>query len=84
MRVQGIYDGEKVVLLEPLPLAPNSPVEVVIPDSPDATEDEYWARLAELGLVTAPATPPTADGDSFNPISIEGEPLSKTIMESRR
>ncbi len=32
------YDGEKVVLDEPLTLPANTPVEVVVPDSPEEIE----------------------------------------------
>ena len=32
LKVKGIYDGAKVVLLEPVDLQPNTAVEVLIPD----------------------------------------------------
>lgn len=84
MRVKGIYDGEKVVPLEPLALAPNTSVEIIIPDDAGPEEAHYWERLAELGLVTVAPTAQTQPGDVFEPVAIEGEPLSQTIIESRR
>ena len=48
LKVKGIYDGTKIVLLEPVSLLPNTPVEVLIPEQ----EQAYWQQLIELGLVS--------------------------------
>lgn len=45
------YDGEKVVLDEPVSLSANTPVEVVIPDSPD----ELTALKADVSLTSLPS-----------------------------
>ncbi|MDQ4078744.1 MAG: hypothetical protein M3220_21190 [Chloroflexota bacterium] len=86
MRIKGIYDGEKVVLLEAISLSPNTVVEVIIPDEATPGEDAYWEMLAELGLVVAQnSTPTSGEGEEdFTPIMVEGEPLSQTIIEERR
>jgi hypothetical protein len=84
MRVQGIYDGEKIVLVEPLPLPPNSRVEVIVPGSRDSIEESYWEKLAGMGLVMPAPTDAPEAGETFEPVSIEGEPVSRTIIENRR
>lgn len=83
VKVRAVFDGEHIVLLEPITLAPNTAVEVLIPDDHAATEELYWQRLQELGLITRVQTPP-ADDPSFTPIDVSGVPLSETIIEERR
>lgn len=79
LKIKGIYDGAKVVLLEPVLLGPNTPVEVLVPDQ----EKIYWQRLIELGLVKEICTPPT-DDRIFAPVHVSGAPVSQTILEERR
>ena len=79
LKVKGIYDGTKIVLLEPVSLLPNTPVEVLIPEQ----EQAYWQQLIELGLVKEVRTPPTED-QPFTPIRVTGDPISQTIIEERR
>ena len=45
------YDGEKVILDEPVSLSANTPVEVVIPDS----EDEKARLRAGIFLASVPS-----------------------------
>lgn len=45
------YDGEKVVLDEPVSLSANTPVEVVIPD----TREELTALKTEVSLASLPS-----------------------------
>ncbi len=79
LKVKGIYDGTKIVLLEPVWLVPNTPVEVLIPEQ----EKIYWQRLVELGLVKEICAPP-ADEQLFTPVRVSGAPVSQTIIEERR
>ena len=79
LRIKGIYDGTKIVLLEPVSLLPNTPVEVLIPEQ----EQAYWQQLIELGLVKEVRTPPIED-QSFTPVRVTGDPISQTIIEERR
>jgi hypothetical protein len=79
LKVKGIYDGAKIVLLEPVSLSPNTPVEILIPEP----EQLYWQRLIELGLIKEVRTQPIND-ESFVSIRVIGEPISQTIIEERR
>lgn len=49
--VSAHYDGEKVVLDEPVSLSANTPVEVVIPDS----QEELKALRTEVFLASIPS-----------------------------
>jgi hypothetical protein len=79
IKVKGIYDGVKIVLLESVAILPNTPVEVLIPEQ----EQLYWQQLKELGLIKEVRTQPT-DELPINPIPIIGVPVSQTIIEERR
>ena len=79
IKVKGIYDGSKVVLLEPVSLQPNTPVEVLIPEN----EQIYWQQLNELGLVKEVRSQ-LIDDTSFKPVKTIGKPISHTIIEERR
>ena len=65
IKVKGIYDGSKVVLLEPVSLQPNTPVEVLIPEN----EQIYWQQLNELGLVKEVRSQ-LIDDTSFKPVDV--------------
>jgi len=87
IKVKGIYEGTYVRLLEPVDLAPDTPVEVLIPE--DAAEwgqeQAFLKRLMEEGLL-APTrlTPSAREEEPFEPVPIQGAPLSQTIIEERR
>jgi Fe2+ transport system protein FeoA len=81
LKVKGIYDGAKIVLLDPVSLAPNTRVEVLIPESD--MEQVYWQRLVELGLIKE-VRAPLAKDQPFTPVHVTGAPLSQTIIEERR
>ena len=55
--VSAYYDGEKVVMNESLTLPVNTPLEVVIPDSPEETtqlrEETFLASLPVLTRIWA-------------------------------
>lgn len=78
LKVKGIYDGKKIVLLEPVSLLPNTPVEVLIPEQ----EQTYWQKLLNDGLITKVRSQPKLQ--PFTPVSTTGTPVSKTIIEERR
>ena len=46
------FDGQQIVLDEPYPLEPNTPLTVTVL-SEDAQDREQWFRLSEQGLATA-------------------------------
>ena len=83
LKVKGVYDGAKVVLTEPLPLPPNSTVEVLIPEPSTDREDVYWKQLLNLGLVKRVRPQPT-EAHKFTPVHVTGAPVSQTIIEERR
>ena len=83
LKVKGVYDGERVILLEPVTLPPDTKVEVLIPEVNSESEQSYWQRLVELGLVSevrrrSPTEKP------FTPIQVLGIPVSQTIIDERR
>lgn len=56
-----------------------------VPGVAPATEDEFKRLLLKSGLMSSlpiPADP--ASRPAFEPISLEGEPLSETIIRERR
>jgi hypothetical protein len=83
LKVKGVYDGEKVVLLEPLPLLPGSAVEVLVPEQAVDMEQVYWQRLVSLGLIKEVRPRPT-DDRAFTPVRVTGAPVSQTIIGERR
>ena len=48
------------------------------------TEDEFKEQLLKTGFMTTLPTPPHQPGPGFQPVTIEGEPLSETIIRERR
>lgn len=83
LKVKGVYDGERVILLEPVTLPPDTKVEVLIPEVNGESEQSYWQRLVELGLVReirrrSPTEKP------FTPIQVLGITVSQTIIDERR
>ena len=83
LKVRGIYDGTKVVLLDPLPVPPQTAVEVLVAEQAIDAEQIYWQRLVDLGLIKEVRSHPT-DEQSFEPVRVTGTPVSQTIIEERR
>ncbi len=81
-RIKAIYDGQQVVLLEPVELPPNTPLNVVVLDDPEV-EQQVADALHGLGLLAAAAPPPNTL-TPFAPVKIDGPPLSETVIEERR
>lgn len=80
LKVKGIYDGTKVVLLEPVMLQPNTTVEVLIPEP----EQLYWQRLYDVGLIKAMRANRDQPRQAPAPARVSGEPTSQLIIEERR
>jgi hypothetical protein len=76
-----------VRLLEPVALACDTPVEVLIPeDAVERRQEQTFLRklveeglLAPIGLMRSPR-----EEEPFDPVPIQGAPLSQTIIEERR
>ena len=85
VKIKGIYDGEHVRLLEPVHLVPDTPVEVLIPEpaGEESQERTFLERLIKEGLLLAKEVSWPEEAP-FEPVSIEGPPLSQTIIEERR
>ncbi len=83
LKVKGIYDGEKVTLLDPLPIPPHTPVEVLVVEQTMDTEQAYWQRLVDLGLIKT-VRPQSTDEQPFEPVHVTGILISQTIIEERR
>ncbi len=84
LRIKGIYDGQKVVLVEPIMLPPNTEVEVVVADPAAEQEQAYWQRLIDQGLVKTVRPEPRALRHAPAPAQVTGEPISETIIAERR
>ena len=48
------------------------------------TEDEFKQQLLKAGLMSSLPTPPDQPWPEFQPVTLEGEPLSETIIRERR
>jgi hypothetical protein len=83
LRARGIYDGSSVVLSDPLPLPPNSKVEVLILQQDVDAEQVYWQQLIVRGLVQQ-VRPGLEKEEPFSPVHVTGSPVSQTIIEGRR
>ncbi len=84
LKVKGIYDGNKIILLEPVALQPNTTVEVLIPESAADPEQRYWQRLIAAGLVKSMRASRAQPRRAPAPVRIAGEPVSQTIIDERR
>ena len=83
LRVKGIYDGQKVVLTEPISLPANTAVEVIIDEPENERELIYHQRLVKLGLLKE-RPEPADESTVYTPVQVKGMPLSQTIIEDRR
>jgi hypothetical protein len=83
LKVKGVYDGSKVILFEPLPLPPNSAVEILILEPSTDVEEVYWQQLLDQGLIKEIRPQPTEE-QPFIPVHVTGDPISQTIIEERR
>jgi hypothetical protein len=85
VRIKGVCDGKHVRLLEPVHLVPDTPVEVLIPESAgeESREQAFLERLIKEGLLLAQGVSWPEEAP-FEPVPIEGSPLSQTIIEERR
>lgn len=84
LRIKGIYDGQKVVLVEPIMLPPNTAVEVVIADPAVEQEQAYWRSLIDQGLIKTTRPRREAARQAPAPAHVTGEPISETIIAERR
>jgi hypothetical protein len=82
-RVKGIYDGSRIILLDPLSLPPNTIVEITVQTDERDPEARFWQRLLDEGLVKDIRALPAEDFP-VTPIEASGIPISETIIQERR
>ncbi|MDX2042918.1 MAG: hypothetical protein SF097_17000 [Acidobacteriota bacterium] len=64
-----------------------TPVEAiaqVLEESEAALSAAFWERLEAKGMVAKRKPAPVDAADSFQPIQVQGKPLSEVIIEERR
>jgi hypothetical protein len=83
LRLKGIYDGQKIVLTEPISLPPNTAVEVIVAEPETEREQLYHQRLVKLGLLKEQAGI-AFEATPYTPVQVTGTPLSQSIIEDRR
>ena len=59
------------------------PSSIINPSEP-ITEDEIELILQAKGIITLPTGEYTDEDEDFEPIEVEGEPLSEQIIRERR
>ena len=89
IKVKGIYEEMCIQLLEPVALRPHTPVEVLLVEIPleYRQEQAFLARLEEKKLLLPLSLEPAQrerEAISFEPVVIQGPPLSQTIIAERR
>lgn len=79
--IKAIYDGSRVVLLEPVNLPPHTPLEIVVIDA-EATDQHVLEALKAQGLIRGTEAPINRLAPT-TPIRVEGPSLSQTVLEDR-
>jgi len=82
-KARGIYDGRAIILFDPLELASNTAVEVLVSDQVTDPELVYLQRMLERGLIKE-IRPIPAEEYPVTPVQVTGPPVSQTIIEERR
>ena len=59
-------------------------VALVLEEAEAARSKAFWERLEAKGLVARRKPAPPADAEPFQPIQVQGKPLSEVIIEERR
>jgi hypothetical protein len=59
-------------------------VAQVLEEADAARNKAFWERLEAEGLVAKRKPAPPADTEPFQPIQVQGKPLSEVIIEERR
>ena len=79
--IKAVYNGRQVVLLEPVDLPPDTPLDIVALDA-EAVEQHVLEALKEQGLIRTTA-PPANRLVPTTPIRVAGPPVSQTVIEDR-
>ncbi len=83
--ISGHFASEQEAITEAVRLLRQRQQQTAVQGKP-LTEDELERQLVESGFLTsAPPRPsPTGTRREFQPITIQGEPLSETVIRERR
>jgi hypothetical protein len=84
LKVKGVYDGTRIVLLDPITLQPNTAVVVLVPESTVDAEQVYWQRLRAAGFITTVRAQRRQPRQAPPAVQVSGEPVSQTIVDERR
>ena len=79
---RGVVRGNTIILSEPADLPDGAEVEVRLTDA--ACEDAFERRLYEVGLLGPNIVETPSRSVSFEPLRLDGEPVSETIIWERR
>lgn len=74
---KAIYDGQQVILLEPVDLPPDTPLDVVVLDELDVLE-----ALKARGLILQIVSPVNSLVLT-TPLHVDGPPVSQTLLDDR-
>jgi len=82
----GRYASEEEILEEALRLLEQREQALLPTDKKPMTEDEFERHLVAIGAMSRipPPHDPNRPERDFEPVVIEGEPLSETIIRERR
>lgn len=71
--------------IKKLPSSEQANIKKYLLDKGDENlDDNLWKKLFNEGLITHIPSEITDEDDDFEPIEIEGEPISETIIKERR
>ena len=83
--ISGHFASEQEAITEAVRLLRQRQQQTAVQGKP-LTEDELERQLVESGFLASPPPRPSATGSrgEFQPITIQGEPLSETVIRERR
>jgi hypothetical protein len=78
--------------IQKLPLSEQAKIKQTLLENSESAEEanssitkkEMWQKLYDEGFITHIPVSMTDEEDDFEPIEIEGEPVSETIIQERR
>jgi Arc/MetJ-type ribon-helix-helix transcriptional regulator len=84
--LSGHFASEQDAITEAVRLLRQRKQETAVQEVKPVTEDELVRQLVESGFLasTPPRPSPTVSRREFQPITIQGEPLSETVIRERR
>lgn len=81
--IHGVFDGEVARPLEPVQASANSPVVITFLESSGQKRNGLLDKLEQEGLIYSRPLRARTEPRNFEPVPIQGAPLSQTIIEDR-